>query len=133
VSQIGFDSPFHQAELENYRKEWIAFMYRRRDVSLCNFVRWILKSRPDNIPDAIYFLATVLILLPLTSVEAERMFSQLKIIKTKLRTKMSQAFLNSLVRIRYNGPPSPEFFAEYSSDVINHWRNMKRSDRVIFK
>ena len=39
VSQIGFYSPFHRIELENYRKEWIAFMYRRRDVSLCNFVK----------------------------------------------------------------------------------------------
>ena len=70
---------------------------------------------------------------PLTSVEAERMFSQLKIIKTKLRTKMTQAFLNSLVRIRYNGPPSSEYFAEYSSEIINHWRNLKGNGRVIFK
>ena len=107
-------------------------MYRHRDVSLSNFVKWILKSKPDGIPDVIYFLATVLILLPLTSVEAERMFSQLKIIKAKLRTKMTQAFLNSLMRIRYNGPPSSEYFAEFSSEIISHWRRLKESDRAIF-
>ena len=57
-------------------------MYRE-DVSLCNLVKWI-QSKVDNIPHAIQYLGIVLILLPLTSVEAERMFSQLKRVKTKL-------------------------------------------------
>jgi hypothetical protein len=81
LSQVGFDSPFLRTELKSYRKEWIAFTYRRRDGSLCNFMKLILKSKPGGIPDRYsYFLATVLILLPLTNVEAERMFSQLKIL-----------------------------------------------------
>ena len=35
-----------------------------------------------------------MIFFPLTSAEAEKMFSQLKVVKTKLFTQMSQDFLS---------------------------------------
>ena len=66
-----------------------------------------------------------MILFPLTSVEAERMFSQLKIVKTKLRTRMSQSFLNALIRIRHDS----NSFDDIKQAAIETWRNVK--DRVI--
>ena len=69
----------------------------------------------------------MLILLPITSVEAERMFSQLKIVKTKLRTNMTQKFLNALLRIRYNGPSSFVYFGivNDTSKILDYWKNLR--------
>ena len=62
----------------------------------------------------------------ITSVEAERMFSQLKFVKTKLRTSMTQKFLNSLLRIRYNGPSSSLYFNDENTiEIIEYWRKLK--------
>ena len=74
----------------------------------------------------------MLILLPRTSVEAERMFSQLKIVKTKLRTNMSQKFLNAPLRIRYNGPASYIYFDVQNNTIkiIDYWRSLKNRELI---
>ena len=52
-------------------------------------IRCLLKITTHEIPNFIRSLAVPIILFTLTSVEAEKMFSQLKIVKTKLFTQMS--------------------------------------------
>ena len=55
-------------------------------------MRYLLTSTIHEIPNFICYLAVPLILFALTSAEAKNMFSQLKIVKTKLFTSISQGF-----------------------------------------
>ena len=52
-------------------------------------IRYLLTSTTREILNLIRHLEVAIILLPLTSVEAEKMFSQLKTVETKLFTQMS--------------------------------------------
>ena len=52
-------------------------------------IRYLLTSTTHEILNLIRHLEVAIILLPLTSVEAEKMFSQLKTVETKLFTQMS--------------------------------------------
>jgi len=47
----------------------------------------------------LYILLKIAITLPVTSVSTERSFSKLKLVKTKLRTTMSEYLLESLMKI----------------------------------
>ena len=60
-------------------------------------IRYLLTNTTHGIPNFICYLAVPKILFLLTSVEAEKMFSQLKIVKTKLFTQMFQDLLNALI------------------------------------
>ena len=55
-------------------------------------IRYLLPNTAHEVPTCICHLAVPKNLFPLTSVEAEKMFRQLKIIKTKLFTQMFQEF-----------------------------------------
>ena len=66
------------------------------------------------------YLAFLIILFPSTSVEAEKMFSQLKIVKTKLFTQMSSDFV--LIRIRHDS----NSFNKIKGTAVDKWRNTKR-------
>ena len=50
-----------------------------------------------------------LLAIPLSNAEAERDFSKLKIIKTRLRNQLGTRNLNNLLQISINGPPLAEF------------------------
>ena len=78
----GFEKPFQRQKLEEYRREWVNFMYRKRDTNLASFIRYLLTNTTHEIANFIHY-AVPIVLFPLTSVEAERLFSQLKIVKTK--------------------------------------------------
>ena len=63
-------------------------------------------------------LAQATSVLPVTSVECERAFSAMNVVKTQLRNRMSNSTLNNLITIRTVGPPLSKFpFA----DVVNIW------------
>ncbi|XP_052769120.1 uncharacterized protein LOC128209219 [Mya arenaria] len=57
-----------------------------------------------------------------SSAEAERGFSQLKLIKTRLRTRLSQSVLNNLLCIKLEAP-SIELFDP--THAINHWNTSR--------
>ena len=52
-------------------------------------IRYLLTSTTHEILNLIRHLEVSITLLPLTSVETEKMFSQLKTVETKLYTQMS--------------------------------------------
>ena len=62
--------------------------------------RYLLTSTTHEGPNFVRYLAIPIILL--LRVQAEKTFSQLKVVKKKLFTQMSQDFLNGLIRIRYD-------------------------------
>ena len=49
------------------------------------------------------------------------MFSELKIVKTKLRTQISQDFLNALLRTRHDS----NSFDKIKGTIADTWRNTK--------
>ena len=65
-------------------------------------IKYLLTSTKHEIPNFICYLAVPIILFSLTSAEAEKMFSQLKVVKTNLFTQMFQDFLTALIRIRHD-------------------------------
>jgi hypothetical protein len=68
-------------------------------------------------------LARIALTLPITSVPAERGFSQMKLIKTANRSCLKQETLNYLMNIRMNGD---EFLApEAAEDIANMWLAMR--------
>lgn len=59
----------------------------------------------------------------ITSVECERCFSLMKIIKNKLRNRLSGINLKYFLNIYLNGPDNMERFDFY--DAFARWTNMK--------
>ena len=60
--------------------------------------------------------------IPIISVEAEKMFSQLKIVQKKLCTQMAQDFWNALIRIRHDS----NSFDKTKGTAVNTLRNKKQ-------
>ena len=89
-----------------------------REKTFAPFIRYLLTNTTHEIPNFICYLAVLIILLPSTSVEAEKMFSQLKIVKTKLFTQISQDFLNVLIRIRHDS----NSFNKIKGTALDKWR-----------
>ena len=67
-------------------------------------------------------LLVLIVLCPLISVEAERIFSQLKIAKMKLHTQMLQDFLNALIKIRHDS----NSFDEIRGTAVDAWKSRKQ-------
>ena len=63
-------------------------------------IRYLLTNTAHEIRYFFRYLAVPIILFPLASVEVERMFSRLKIVKKNLFTQMFQNVLNALISIR---------------------------------
>jgi hypothetical protein len=54
-------------------------------------------------------LAKICRVVPIQTADVERTFSQLKLIKTRVRNRMNEKTLDSLLRIAIEGPPISEF------------------------
>jgi len=68
--------------------------------------------------DDILLLMDLVFALPPTSVENERAFSQLKLLKTDIRHRLGQGRLDCLLQIRLNGSDIEEFNPD---PAIDHW------------
>ena len=62
---------------------------------------------------------------PQSNAALERFFSQLKFIKTNLRTSLSEQSLNALLRIKVTGPSLQDFHKHHVEDVLTLWCNNK--------
>jgi len=62
----------------------------------------------------------MLLTLPISNAEVERLFSQLNLIKTKIRNKLSVTTTNSILRIRYGLKQSNKCCRNYNipNDII---------------
>ncbi len=78
-----------------------------------------------NVSNALSLMDLVLSLPP-TSVENERAFSQLKLVKTDRRHRLSQHRLNSILQIRLNGPTISDFNPD---PAIDKWLVSNLKDR----
>ena len=62
---------------------------------------------------------------PQSNTALERFFSQLKFIKSTIRSSLNGQSLNSLLRIKVTGPKLKEFHEEYVEDIVTIWYNIK--------
>ena len=85
-------------------------------------IRYLLKNLIHETQNFICYLAVPVISFPLTSVEVEKMLNQLKIVKTKFFTKMSQDFLNALKSIRQGS----NSFDKIKRTVVDKLRKTKQ-------
>ena len=68
-------------------------------------------------------LATIGLLLPMSTVDCECGFSTLSRVKTKLRNRLSNRILNYLLTISMEGPPPFEFPYDDACDI---WARMRK-------
>jgi len=68
--------------------------------------------------------AIMLLTLPISNAEVERLFSQLNLIKTKIRNKLSVTTTNSILRIRYGLKQSNKCCHNYNipNDIIKKFK-----------
>jgi hypothetical protein len=81
----------------------------------------------DNNFSFIYPNSTIIIkvvlLIPFSNAHVERIFSEMKLIKNKLRNQMQINTLNNHLMILLNGPDTQNFDFE---KAYEHWANKKR-------
>ena len=87
---------------------------------LCRCLVAIGRHRTSNMIDR---LLRLLLTLPVSTASAERVFSILKITKTRLRNKMEDEFLANNLVVHIEG----EIARDYSyEDIITDFRNLKK-------
>ena len=82
----------------------------------------IRASFPNLITLASLLLALATIILPVTTVTAERSFSDMKLIKTRLRNRLDEESLNQTMRICIEGP---ETLNDELKDIVTHWKEQE--------
>ena len=67
-------------------------------------------------------LAKICRVVPIQTADVERTFSQLKLIKTRVRNRMNEKTLDCLLRIAIEGPPISEFPV---TETVKLWATKK--------
>lgn len=90
------------------------------------FIERILTEQADALPhySVMCSMCTLLLCVPVTSVECERAFSLQNRMKTKLRNRLGEERLNRIMII--NTGPSIDSFDFMSA--VRHWRSAKKGD-----
>ncbi len=92
------------SSLKQFLKENCAELKHREVIlKLCCDLSWTVIYPNMSI------LAKICRVIPIQTADVERTFSQLKLIKTRIRNRMSENTLDSLLRIAIEGPPIAEF------------------------
>ena len=63
--------------------------------------------------------------LPVTTATVERSFSDMKLIKTRLRSRLGEEILNHTMRISIDGPD--KLNSEDLDSIIQYWKEKKNS------
>ncbi len=92
-------------------------MKQREVISkLCNDTAW------EEIYPNMSTLGKICRVIPIHTADVERTFSQLKLTKTRVKNRMSEKILDSLLRILIEGPPTSEFAV---SETVKVWAAKK--------
>ncbi len=68
-------------------------------------------------------LATIVSILPVTTATVERSFSNMKLVKTRLRNQLSDNTLDQAMRVCIEGPE--RLSNESLEAIIDHWKQQK--------
>jgi hypothetical protein len=110
-------------------EEWRLVKYilqfnKSNELDFINFWKFIFDTDEDfsfNYPN-VSLLVKISLIIPLSNANVERIFSQTKLIKSKLRNKMNLDTLDDHLMILLNGPEIEEFNFEKAYEC---WENKK--------
>ena len=113
----------------NLSEEWclvkpILQLKKSNELDFINFWKFIFDTDEDfsfNYPN-ISLLVKISLIIPLSNANVERIFSQTKLIKNRLRNKMNLDTLNNHLMILLNGPEIEDFNFE---KAYEYWENKK--------
>ena len=92
-------------------------------LELWHKIMLLCRQKPEW--SSIALIIEICLCTPCSNATLERFFSQLKIVKTDLRTSLSSSSLNSVLRIKLRGTSITEFNEKYSDTVVDYWYNQK--------
>ena len=72
-------------------------------------------------------IAEIFLCAPFSKATLERLFSQMNIMKTTVRNRLSNDSLNSLLRIPISGITLQGFHKAYGKKCVYYWYNSKNS------
>jgi Domain of unknown function (DUF4371)/hAT family C-terminal dimerisation region len=105
--------------------KYILQVHKSDELDFISFWKLVLDTDegfPLNYPN-IAFLVKIALIIPLSNANVERIFSQTKLIKDKIRNKMNINTLNNHLMIKLNGPDIEDFNFE---EAYKHWVNEKK-------
>ena len=121
VSQPDIDQEDTESEWKLFRR--LMFVQHKRS-SLQQVLSALLSSSIRASFPNLAKLAAILIVLPVTTATVERTFSRMKLIKTRLRSRMGENTLEHTMRICIEGPD--RLSNETLEAVIDHYKHSKR-------
>ena len=90
----------------------------------------MVKTKMNTSYPLVYRLVELTLILPVATASVERVFSAISLIKTYLRSKMGDEWLNDLM-ICY---VEKEIFRSISDDkIIHHFEEMKKTSHAVSK
>ena len=130
--EVGHSSP--DVDIEQTQAEWkifrrimfAKFKAKTAATVLCNLLTSdTLSAGFPNLKK----LATISLVLPVTTATVERSFSDMKMIKTRLRSRLGEDTLDFALRICIEGPDTLDH--DQLELIISHWKNKKKRRIVL--
>ena len=122
VSKPDVDPDQAEAEWKIFHR--ILFMQHRSESGLQKIVTAVLASSAlvAGFPN-LASLARLAVVLPVTTATVERSFSDMKLIKTRLRSRLGEETLNHTMQISIEGPD--KLNSEDLDSIIQYWKEKK--------
>ena len=112
---------------EELHSEWVALKQllsqRYREMKCKEFILMSSDGTLTTMFPNFALLATIALIIPVSTAECERCFSSMKRIKTTLRNRMETATLDQLMRIANEGPKPEEFNFDKAADL---WGSLRQ-------
>lgn len=119
VSKPDIDPEDTESEL----KLFCQLMFAEHKKSSLHQVILALQNASGSFP-SLAKIASILMVLPVTTATVERTFSNMKLIKTRLRSRMGESTLDHAMRICIEGPDL--LSDETLEAIIDHYKQVKR-------
>ena len=81
-------------QLQHYVIDVVQHVDYKQLASIGELCQWLVRTRRETTFDLIYRLISLLLTLPVSTATTERSFSAMNIVKTRIRNKMDDEFLN---------------------------------------
>ncbi|KAL4583756.1 hypothetical protein LXL04_008339 [Taraxacum kok-saghyz] len=89
-----YEKEILKTQLLHYEVDVIQHAYYKQLKSISELCQWLIKTRRAANFHLIYRLATLILTLPVSTATTEMSFSAMSLVKTRLRNKMEDEFLN---------------------------------------
>jgi len=107
-------------------EEWNSLKYylqsfKNTEMNFIELWKYILDNFSFNYPN-LTIIVKIALLIPFSNAHVERIFSEMRLIKNKLRNRMQVNTLNNHLMILLNGPDIQDFDFE---KAYEHWAHKK--------